>query len=369
MRQPVRTLLPAALALALAVGVVPAGAAGSGRSAAAGRTGTSARLARALPGGQMRGMVLNNVGGRPEAVAADLQRMVLDGINTVSIYIYLQTSSPTASDVGTYSGTASDAELTLVTRLAQGLGVNVVFQPVLVTPSGTGRVAFLPRNVPAFFRSYSPMIRRYAALAQRLGVVMFYVGSENDRILGYARYWRSLIASVRRVYSGALSYMPTAMRVTKVSWWDALDAVSLSPYFTFPDLKYPNVNVLRDTWRRIYLPYLARLYRTYRKPIIFAEIGYRSIVGAATRPYDYTVQAAPSMSQQADAYAALLEAVARAPYVKGVVWFYWQSLTAPVVDTGFSPQGKWAECVLAQQWSSAPTAVLLRALNCRPGLL
>jgi hypothetical protein len=57
---------------------------------------------------------------------------------------------------------------------------------------------------------------------------------------------------------------------------------------------------------------------------------------------------------QANAYRALLDVLAQEPGVYGVTWWRWQVGTT-VADTGYSPNGKPAECVIAAYWSQNPT--------------
>jgi hypothetical protein len=113
-------------------------------------------------------------------------------------------------------------------------------------------------------------------------------------------------------------------------------------------------------WQTYWFPRLKVLADKMERPLLFAEIGYASVRGTARRPaMGAQTGAAWSQGAQADAYRAFLEASAYLlPWFRGANWFYWQPFRAPggTLDTSYSPKDKTAECVLANNWSSASLA-------------
>ncbi|MCW2501649.1 MAG: hypothetical protein JWN87_3325 [Frankiales bacterium] len=384
--RPRSTVTTTALVLALTAGVASAAPPlslptlpGAAPTAAAAdlhvrRAAVSRNVARALgPAGEMRGVVLNDVGVTRslDTAIADFPRLAAEGVTSVSIYLYLYVPSPTGSTVATGLQTPTDPELQLVTAAAQATGLAVHFQPVLLdTQTNSWRGRYRPADLDQFFASYTTAVLHYADLAQSLGVTLFYVGSENEAIAGETARWRQVVAQVRQHYRGALSYMTTGYASSVVKFWNVLDLVAISAYFSLGTDKAPSYQRMGAAWQQTHLPYLASLAKAYRKPIVLAEVGYRSQRGGFSRPADPDDKTAlPAPAAQADAYRALLDAVAKAPGVYGVSWFRWGPATHPL-DTSYSPAGKPAECVLAARWSRDANVRAVAALPvCDLGLL
>ena len=334
------------------------------------RAPLSGRAAAALgPAGELRGMALNDVStGRVlAATIADFPRMAAEGITSVSVYVYLYLPSPTGTTVSTGPYTPTDAEIELVAEAAQASGLDVHMMPVLLDhATNSWRGTYVPTSLDEFFASYTAQLERYAALADRLGVTLFYVGSENNAIRGHTGHWRGAISAVRAKYSGALSYLSTSYTTGEVLFWDALDLAAIAPYFSMGEDDNPTYERFMSAWRE-HAPGVKRIASRLPKPLIFGEAGYRSQQQAfahpSRKPPYYKM---PAPAAQADAYRALLDTLRTLPHVYGVTWWRW-SAGVGAADTGYSPNGKPAECVLAANWSpyddvrtaaSAPTCDL-----------
>jgi hypothetical protein len=92
------------------------------------------------------------------------------------------------------------------------------------------------------------------------------------------------------------------------------------------------------------------------KPVLVAEIGLRSAIGAAKKPWESAEEraAAADLPLQADVLGDWLEALNR-PAIRGVLVWRWFSDPAAggVADTDFTVQGKPAQAVLRCAWTSA----------------
>ena len=359
MRRPTAWLVVSALAL---TGAAAAGASTPTKGSAAvadahvKRAPVSARAAAALgPGGELRGMALNDLGTPAvlDATIADFPRMRLEGITSVTAYVYLHLASPTSNEVTTSTVTPTDQELTLATSAAHAAGLDMHFMPVLTDDKLHPRGDYIPSDTNAFFASYTTILNHYADLAQTNGVTLLYVGSENDSITKYEAQWRRLVASVRQHYSGALSYMSIGYRGLQVKWWNALDLMSLSTYYSLGDEKTVSYGRVRSAWMKDHLPYLATIAKQVKVPLVMGEIGYRSETGGYQAPAFDNKGSLPSPQAQATAYAALLDSLATSPYVYGITWWRWSGVVPTVTaDMGYSPAGKPAECVLAKHWTT-----------------
>jgi hypothetical protein len=365
-----RSRFLAALAVVLGAGAtlgVPAQSAPAPRPAAnnhVARPHVAAKVAAALgPNGEMRGVALNNrISAQLTASIVDFPRMAAEGITSVTAYVYLYVDDPHGTTVSTGTATPTDAQLQLVMSQAKASGLSVHLMPVLLDhATDTFRGYYTPSSPAAFFASYTTQLNHYADLAQANGVTLLFVGSENDKIAGYTAHWRTLIASVRRHYSGALSYMSTGYAGGGVRFWDALDLAAISPYYSLGNEHTITYQRLMSAWNKDHLPYLARLAKAIRKPLVFGEIGYVSRTLGYNNPSSTGKGLLPAPTAQQVAYRALLDAVAKSSFIYGMTLWYWDATSSPL-DTNYSPKGKPAECTLAQRWSTNATVLSLAAL-------
>ncbi len=321
------------------------------------RAPVSPRVAKALaPLGEMRGMSINDVGADNRGVVAV----------TPTSRGWLARASPRSRSTSTSTSptrrqrrtsgplTPTDQEIKTSTRPRGPAACACSFMPVLIdTATNTWRGNYVPSDIDAFFASYTTKVLHYAELAQDLGVSLFYVGSENDSILSQTGYWQGVIAAVRKVYTGAISYLTTGHTPSKVKFWKQLDIASISPYFSLGEEATPSYDRIRRAWADVHTPYIRKLVKSLGgMPLVYGEIGYHSQQGAFAEP------AAPAKglvrlaapAAQADAYAALLDVMAGEPGVYGVTWWRWSPTSVPV-DTDYSPANKPAECTIAAHWS------------------
>jgi hypothetical protein len=325
------------------------------------RKPVSPKVAKALqPAGEMRGMAINDVGLAHRnllAVAADFPRIARNGITSVTLYIYLYLPDRYGTTVTTGPWTPTDQEITLLAGQAQQAGLRFQMMPVLLDlAENTWRGFYEPRDMVAFFTNYGETVMKYARLAQQVGAVVFYVGSENNRIQDQTARWAALIRQVRTVYTGVISYLSTAYSAQRLTFWRHVDLKSISIYFSLGEDVSPTYERMRSAWITVHQPFLRRLIRDIGGgPVIIGEMGYRSQQRAFSKPAE--VNAGPTNLHapmaQANAYRALLDTMAKEPSVYGVTWWRWATGTT-ALDLSYSPAGKPAECVIARYWAKDP---------------
>ena len=104
---------------------------------------------------------------------------------------------------------------------ARALGLRVWLTPHLWTRGFVGSLAYGPDGWRRFFAQYRAFILHYALLAEREQVDGLVIGHElTSAALGHPDRWRTLIAEVRRVYSGTLTY--------EANWGEEVEGVALS---------------------------------------------------------------------------------------------------------------------------------------------
>lgn len=259
--------------------------------------------------------------------------------------------------------TPSDAAVEEAIRDLHGRGLKVMLKPHVDVKDGTWRGQIAPRDAATWFASYRGFISRYAALAEASSVELFNVGTELVSLSDsrYAAAWAQVITSVRAVYRGPLTYSANANipgdEYTSVSFWDLLDVTGLDVYVSLTRKNDPAPAELAQAWTSdADGQNMVAAYRNWQashgKPVIFAEIGYRSVDGANTRPWDFSFEGPPDPAEQADCYEAALEVWSReSSWMRGTFWWDWPVAAPGPDDTDYTPRDKPAVAVL-QHWYS-----------------
>ena len=124
-------------------------------------------------------------------------------------------------------------------------------------------------------------------------------------------------------------------------------------YTTLSDKLEPTVADLVAGWGPVYTM-LAELHARWNKPLIFTEIGMRSIAGAARAPWDWQCSGAVDPVSQAKWYQAAFQTFSAHSFMAGMFWWEWSPW--PSVgwssDTSYTPHGKPAEVILTDWYTN-----------------
>lgn len=292
-----------------------------------------------------------------QAIVDDLPRLARNGLDTVTVDAWMDIDSERGSTIRPGSITTPDADLERIIGKARADGLKVILEPKLWCPSCplTWRGILRPKDSRAFFASYRSMISRYAALARRTGVDLFFIGSEMSLVQDATDEWRSVARQAKADFGGRIAYEVNWDVWQQVRFWDAVDVVSVSAYFPLSDAERPRLADLKAGWEtsgaaafkgRNWADEMATLARTTGKPLLFGEAGYLSSTFAARKPYDQSERFRIDQQVQADAYQALLEVFETKPWFMGVVWWEWIPTAPDTRSTTYSPRGKLAEDLL-----------------------
>ncbi|MGB2691137.1 MAG: hypothetical protein WBB48_13285 [Thermodesulfobacteriota bacterium] len=203
-----------------------------------------------------------------------------------------------------------------------------------------------PKEREEWFSSYEKFILGEAALAQRTGTEMLVVGTELVGVSKYTDEWKKIIEKVRGIYSGKLTYAAEGMNAQKIEFWDSLDYIGIDAYFPLTEKAGPSLKELGEGWKK-YEPEIKTLSDKYNKQIIFTEIGFKSVVGTAIKPWEWKLDGETSEREQALAFEATSIAFKDKPYLAGIfVWKYFTDMNSYEKENnekGFTPYGKEAE--------------------------
>ncbi len=262
----------------------------------------------------------------------------------------------------------TDAGLEATTRLAQRLGIKTLLKPhVWLTDASDGKSWMdiemeSEENWQRWFKNYATFILHYARLAERVGIEGLCVGAELHLTTKLREQdWRKLIAEIRKVYHGKLTYAANWYKEFEdITFWNELDFIGIQAYFPLAAEKNLPVEKLKAGW----LPHLEAIQNVqqrYGKPVLFTEIGYRSAPDCAIKPWEWPEHdqqpAEPSgLSAQAACYEAFFQTFWKSAWFAGAyIWKWYPSTEETVRRRGgdFTPQGKPAEAVMAAWYDQA----------------
>ncbi|WP_439591681.1 glycoside hydrolase family 113 [Microbacterium sp.] len=270
---------------------------------------------------------------------------------TAISYAALQATATSTDIPFEAAPTVTDDEIVWAIREARALGMRVCLKPVVNVADGTWRahIGFFDWDVPneptwtQWFASYRAFILHAAQIAQAERCEMFCIGCEMVRADGQEAHWRALIADVRSVYSGLVTYNCDKYQEDHVTWWDAVDVISSSGYYPL------------GTWDE-HLDRIERVVEAHGKPFVFLEAGCPSREGSPAIPNDWSLPGEPSGAAQLAWYEDMFDACARRTWVGG--WFLWDwpprlyDLAEATANDDYCPYGKPAGDFLRRTYSA-----------------
>ncbi|MBB4264887.1 glycoside hydrolase family 113 [Roseospira visakhapatnamensis] len=306
--------------------------------------------------------------GSADAVQS-LSNLAATGANVVAIVPTRYVADLTASDIFETHQSEPDANVVAMMRVARDLGLAVVLKPHVDPVDFALRHRLRPADPDRFFAQYQAMMVHYARMAQAENADLFVVGTELVDLTAprHEAAWRALIAAVRAVYDGPLTYAANYGEEMRVPFWDALDYIGVDMYAPLMTEADPTVEQVVAAWLEpprhdftadLYdgqplVEAMARLSARHERPILFTEIGFRSIDGAGTGEAMTHPDSGPvDTAEQAVFYEGFAQAMraAGAGWLAGVLFWDWSVQPAvpgrPVPDAhGFSVAGKPAATV------------------------
>jgi hypothetical protein len=304
----------------------------------------------------------------PESKEA-LGDLARTGANFVAIIPTQFTRTQRDADIFRTEASEADEHVLGAIEDARAAGLSVMLKPHIDALDGKPREYYAPSDPARWFESYQAFLLHYARMAAERKVELFCIGCELDALTGpdHQASWLRLIGAVRSVYGGPIVYAATWNGAKDASFWDAVDYIGIDAYNPLSTASDPSVSELAHGWEtapgnawvasksenQSPLAFYRQLARRHGKPVIFTEIGYKSVAGAANRPGDWKWTGAVDVALQARAYEAFFEVWSReASWMKGAFLWHWTTrrLNEHSEESwkGYTPQNKPAEAVIAR---------------------
>jgi hypothetical protein len=250
------------------------------------------------------------------------------------------------------------------------LGMKVMLMPQIDCLDNTWRGFIQPKPLDDWFGNYTNFITTYAKMAQENKAEMMSVGTEFASLSGKNNLerWKVVIENVRAIFKGEITYAANWDEYRTVSFWPLLDYIGINAHFPLSTEEIPSVESIVNGWK-------VNSYRSWKKedttqptifarvkefsekmnkPVFFTGVGFRSIVFAAAKPFEWVKPGIGYNGQaQANCYAGVIEAFKNESWFKGLNWWLWwpDPKSGGEGDNDYTPQNKPAEQVLIKYYN------------------
>jgi glycosyl hydrolase family 113 len=279
------------------------------------------------------------------AAAGQLHALHQLGANAIALVPYGFVDNANGGTVSYTRTGETDEGVSEAAYEAHQLGMRVMLKPQLWVRWGqfTGQIHFDGEAArKRWLRSYREFILHYARLAELEQIDLLCIGNELEGVTGDEAAWRALIAEIRRVYHGPLTYAANwGKEFFSVHFWDALDYAGLNNYYPLAPKPSAQADDLREGAKALAAK-LDAFHAQWHKPILFTEVGYPSVRGAAVEPWVEDADRATNSEEQAAAYEAVFREFPARPWFAGMFWWKWRSdgSGGGPEDGSYSPIGK-----------------------------
>ena len=268
-------------------------------------------------------------------VGQQLDAFAAMGSNAVSLMPFAFQREADRPEIGFLNhgpGSETDIGLIHATRLARTRGFHVLYKPHLWVSHGSwpGEVEMKSEaDWARWWQGYRRYILHHAFLARWAGADLFSVGCELSKTVKREAEWRDLIAAVRLLYPGVVTYSGNWYGdLEGVHFWDALDLIGIDSYYPLSALPQATRADLARGAQEIAKRFAAAAKREGKK-VLLTEVGFAAHRGAWLAPH--TEGGEVSQDDQALAYQALFAALGRPKWLAGT--FVWKAFSAPGSDS------------------------------------
>lgn len=299
--------------------------------------------------------VYDGYGGKQaEASLGKLRKLGANSVALVPYGFMRDADKPAFIGVEHGPGGENDESVIQSAYFARQKGLLTVMKPqIWVSRAWPGDVRMTNEaDWKLFFEYYSRWILHYALLAEMENMDVFCIGVEFAKAtVSHPEAWKTIIRKIRGVYSGPLTYAANwGEEFENLTFWGDLDYIGLDCYYPLSEKEMPEKSELVAAFGNV-LQKVEKISRQYQKPVIFTEIGFRSVATPWRNPHAERDGRPLDEKAQNLCYEVVFEGLRAKPWVAGVLWWKWPSYLDYNGDGGgcFTPNNKLAEAAL-KKW-------------------
>lgn len=280
------------------------------------------------------------------------------GANTIAIIPYSGFQSMDKPYRFRYTngpGAENDAAVVHAGYVAHQQGMVTMLKPQLWSWLGwTGDIKMQnAADWDLFFEYYEEWIMHYALLAELYDYDILCIGNEfQAATLSEHARWDALFEKVRLVYHGNITYAANwGSEFEQAGFWDMLDFISVNCYYPLSEKTSPTDAELLAAFEHN-LDIIEKVQKKYNKPVIFTEIGFKSIASPWIAPHKDADEQAYDETSQDRCYQVMFKAMADEPWIKGTYIWKWPSYMdfSKEYSKDFNPCNKLAEKTISENY-------------------
>jgi len=272
------------------------------------------------------------------------------GSNAMAIVPYTginDINTPTPLHFSDNAGGENDDAVVHAVATARDMGMYTLLKPqIYVGGSWPGGIEMpTDEQWDQFFDYYYRWIRHYAFLAEIHHMDALCIGVEFTKAtIGHPEAWREMIKKTRGLYSGQLTYAANwGEEFENIEFWDDLDFIGLNCYYPLSKEDDPTDEEMSERFEMVKAK-IENVYERFEKPIVFTEIGFRSIDAPWKNPH---AEADESINEemQARCYEIIFKGIENEPWCQGILWWKFPSYLEyrGENNNAFTPNNKLAE--------------------------
>ena len=301
---------------------------------------------------QPRGMVLGLYAGFPDYdYREELDRIAATGSTCVSLQAIYRMDRGTSNEVVRHpTSSPSEAALRRTFLQAKERRLRMMFFPTINLRDEAENATWWRGNIqPAdwdqWWRNYTAFNVHLARLAQEGGVEWYSVGTEMASTHRFPERWRALVAEVRQVFHGKVTYSVNFDSHDSFTFGDCLDVIGVNTYDPIAKYDdYPSEAQIRDAWWWI-VAKTRTLQVRFGKPAMITEVGYPSVAHAHVGPWDFRTDKPLDLSLQNELVKGSLKVLRNWSEGEAVFYYLYGEHLAkkPVggpLDRTYAPWGK-----------------------------
>lgn len=298
--------------------------------------------------------IYNGYLSRKATEAIEKQRDM--GGNAIAIvpYSYIRgESAPTYLSIGSRAGSENDQGVVHSAYEAKQRGMQSLLKPqVFFGNSWPGALEYNnEKDWNAFFDYYYRWIRHYAFLAEIHQIDALCMGVEFAKAtLSHGDQWKHMFQKARGLYQGNMTYAANwGEEFENVDFWNELDFIGLNSYYPLSKNDTPTDAELKANFD-IVKTKIKNVYQKYKKPIVFTEIGFRSIEAPWKNPHA-DGDTPFNEEHQRRCYEVIFEGIQNEPWCAGILWWKFPSYLEyrGAENTAFTPNNKATEATV-KKW-------------------
>jgi len=278
-------------------------------------------------GKQIRGfsMQLNNPSGTAEYIAA-IDELSAMGCTSINFVIAARQNDVKAEKITViWDNMPSYANCEKICKHAKAKGIYTILMPiVLLDKAGTKewRGVIDPPSWDNWFFSYGKYMKTMSTLAKKCDIDLFCVGSELLSTEDKRNQWIRVIADIKTVYKGKLTYSANWDHYEFPTFWDQLDYIGMNNYNELADKPGATVAQLDQKWTPIKEKILAFVQKQ-GKPFLFTEVGWHNLQNTIAEPWNYVAEGPIDLTEQEKAYKSFVDTwkdVPNSKFMGALIW-------------------------------------------------